>query len=144
MKVLNRITAEPITELLDNEIFVYGSNLAGRNGAGAALIAQQMFGARYGVGFGPTGQCYAIPTKDESLKVISLEQIRPYVTVFIEYAKQNPTQIFKLTKIGCGLAGYFPEQIAPMFIAAIRVHNIHLPVEFWDVLNEMVESTIDI
>lgn len=131
-----RITYEPITELFPHEVFVFGSNLAGRHGRGAAKAAMDNFGAVYGIGFGPQGQSYAIPTKDSWLEVLSLEEIKAYVFVFIQYAKQNPDQIFKVTKIGCGLAGYDPEDIAPLFEKAMAVENIHLPEEFWKVLNQ--------
>lgn len=134
--MVNRITPELITELNQDSIFVFGSNLAGRHGAGAALIAKNQFGATYGVGFGPQGQCYAIPTKDRNLKVLPLDEIEPYVKVFIEYAKQNPELTFKVTKVGCGLSGYSVSDIAPMFRDAIKLNNIHLPIEFWDKLNK--------
>lgn len=134
--MVNRITHPNIIELKSNEIFVFGSNLSGRHGLGAALAAKNQFGAEYGVGFGPTGQCYAIPTKDRNLKVLSLTEIESYVKIFVEYAKQNPDKIFLVTKIGCGLSGYSPEEIAPLFHIAISNKNIHLPVEFWDVLNK--------
>lgn len=134
--MINRITPELITELNQNSIFVFGSNLAGRHGAGAALIAKNQFGAIYGVGFGPQGQCYAIPTKDRNLKVLPLDEIEPYVKVFIEYAKLFPKLTFKVTKIGCGLSGYSVSDIAPMFRDAIKLNNIHLPIEFWDELNK--------
>ncbi len=135
--MINRITPELITELNQDSIFVFGSNLSGRHGAGAALIAKNQFGAIYGVGFGPQGQCYAIPTKDRNLKVLPLNEIEPYIKVFIEYAKQNPESTFKVTKIGCGLAGYSVYDIAPMFRDAIKLNNIHLPIEFWDILNNL-------
>lgn len=134
--MINRITPELITELNQNSIFVFGSNLAGIHGAGAALIARNQFGAILGVGFGPQGHSYAIPTKDRNLKSLPLDEIEPYVNIFIEYAKMLPHLTFKVTKIGCGLAGYSVTDIAPLFRAAIQVKNIHLPVEFWDELNK--------
>jgi hypothetical protein len=99
-------------------IFVFGSNLAGRHGKGAALFARQNYGARYGVGVGPTGRSYAIPTKDERLRVLPLECIAAYVEDFITYAKDNPHIAFEVTRIGCGLAGYSDSQVAPMFADA--------------------------
>lgn len=132
----NRITYEPVTELFPHEIFVFGSNLAGRHGKGAAKFAMDNFDAEYGIGFGPTGQCYAIPTKNSWLEIMLIEEIQPYVSVFIKYAEQVPDKIFKVTKIGCGLAGYSPEDIAPLFRNAINVENIHLPIEFWNILNK--------
>lgn len=134
--MINRITPEFITELNQDSIFVFESNLSGRPDLGAALTAKNQFGAEYGIGFGPTGQCYAIPTKDKNLKVLSIDRIEPYIKTFIQYAKQNPNLIFKVTKIGCGLAGHKPKDIAPLFSEAIKINNIHLPIEFWDTLNQ--------
>lgn len=108
-----------------NNIFVFGSNLAGRHGKGAALTARIDWGAEYGVGEGPTGNAYAIPTKDYSLNVRSLECISLSVHKFISYAKQHPELEFYVTKIGCGLAGYKEEQIAHMFKYA--PNNCKLP-----------------
>ena len=92
-------------------IFVFGSNLAGRHGKGAALFAKENYGAEYGVGVGRTGNAYAIPTKDYVLKVLTLEAIGRHIADFIEYARQNPEDIFMLTPIGTGIAGYSREQI---------------------------------
>lgn len=100
-----------ITKLNQNQIFVFGSNLAGRHGKGAALYARQHFHAQYGIGIGPTGQCYAIPTKDQHLKVLSLNIIRQYIIQFVEYAEQHPELEFLLTPIGTGLAGYSIQQL---------------------------------
>lgn len=99
-------------------IFVFGSNLAGRHGAGAALYARHHHGAIYGQGVGLQGSSYAIPTKGHQLEVLPLGIIETYVKDFIEFAKQNPTKTFFVTRIGCGLAGYKNEQIAPMFCNA--------------------------
>ena len=101
-----------------NTIFVFGSNLAGRHGKGAALFARQHRGAIYGRGEGRQGNSYAIPTKDEHLHVLSLDRIYFYVILFIDYATDHPELAFEVTNIGCGLAGYKPEQIAPMFVDA--------------------------
>lgn len=108
--------------------FVFGSNLAGRHGAGAALHARKYFGARYGVGEGPQGNSYAIPTKDAELRTLALAEIEIGVAKFLAYARANPTLQFKVTAIGCGLAGYKPGQIAPMFADAPS--NCELPDEF--------------
>lgn len=113
-------------------IFVFGSNLAGRHGKGAALFAKQKHGAIYGVGVGRQGNAYAIPTKDRHLRTLSLDTIETYVDEFIEYAKKNPTEQFQVTAIGCGLAGYSPSDIAPMFYDAPQ--NCELPLEFVEVL----------
>ena len=96
-------------------IFVFGSNLAGRHGRGAALFARRHYGAVYGQGTGRTGNAYAIPTKDGNLHVLSIEEIRSHVTSFVEYATAHPELTFKLTRVGCGLAGYKDSQIAPLF-----------------------------
>lgn len=96
-------------------IFVFGSNLAGRHGRGAAKDAMTHFGAVYGVGIGRTGHAYAIPTKDANLRPLQLAEIRSHVKAFIEYAKQHPELDFYVTRVGCGLAGYSNEDIAPMF-----------------------------
>ena len=110
-------------------IFVFGSNLAGRHGAGAALAARECHGARWGVGVGRAGNSYAIPTKDEKLQTLSLIHIKTYVDSFLDYARAHPELRFHVTAIGTGLAGYSHEQIAPMFAKAPP--NCSLPLE-WD------------
>lgn len=97
------------------EVFVFGSNLAGRHGKAAALVAKNHYGAETGVGEGPTGMAYAIPTKDSRLRTRSLDDIKVSVDKFIRYATQMPHIRFHVTRIGCGLAGYSDDQIAPMF-----------------------------
>lgn len=119
------ITPRYITSLRDNEIFVFGSNLAGAHGGGAARQAYGEFGAEWGVGVGRTGQCYAIPTMQGGV-----ETIRPYVDEFIEYAKQHPELTFFVTRIGCGIAGFRDEQMAPLFAHALDMPNVALP-EGW-------------
>lgn len=99
-------------------IFVFGSNLAGRHGKGAALTARRDYLAEYGVGQGRTGNSYAIPTKGYSMEVLPLSAIECYVSRFIDYAKQHPELTFNVTRVGCGLAGYKDEQIAPFFADA--------------------------
>lgn len=96
-------------------MFVYGANLAGRHGKGAALYAVRHYGAIYGQGIGRQGQSYAIPTKDLRLKTLPLEAIRVFVLQFLVYAKQHPELDFQVTRIGCGLAGYRVSDIEPMF-----------------------------
>lgn len=98
------------------KVFVFGSNLAGRHGAGAALFARKNHGAIYGVGEGIQGNSYGIPTKDEHLNVLPLTEINRYVNKFLLFAMSNPQLEFEVTAIGCGLAGYLPRDIAPMFI----------------------------
>jgi hypothetical protein len=99
-------------------IFVFGSNLAGRHGKGAALVARNAWGAVYGNGVGPQGQSYAIPTKDERLKTLPLATIKKHVDDFLAHALRRPYDRFIVTAIGCGLAGYHPQDIAPMFANA--------------------------
>jgi hypothetical protein len=99
-------------------IFVFGSNLAGRHGKGAALTALREHRAIYGIGSGRMGSCYAIPTKDRQLRVLPLDQIQRYVDEFIEYARTHEEETYRVTRIGCGLAGYQDYQIAPMFLEA--------------------------
>lgn len=114
-------------------IFVFGSNLAGRHGAGSALHAFKKRGAVYGQGHGRFGSSYAIPTKGRSLEVLALTDIESFVALFIQHARQHPDDTFNIVAIGCGLAGYKPEQIAPMFKNAPL--NCNLPHEFKAVLN---------
>ena len=130
----NRVTPKYVTELSFREIFVFGSNLVGIHGAGAALWAKK-FGAQPGEGFGRVGATFAIPTKDREVKRLKLLDIQPFVTSFIQYARLRPDLTFLVTPIGCGLAGYTPEHIAPMFKGAIELQNVNLPEEFWEVLN---------
>jgi len=111
-------------------IFVFGSNLAGRHGLGAALTAAHEHGAEYGVGEGRTGSAYAIPTKDEKLRVRTLPEINASVQKFIKYAKANPRLTFKVTRIGCGHAKYSDDDIAPMFSTAPS--NCVLPDQWLD------------
>ncbi|AUV61854.1 hypothetical protein HWB52_gp39 [Pseudomonas phage Littlefix] len=99
-------------------IFVFGSNLAGRHGAGAAAYAYNHEGAVYGQGIGHFGNSYAIPTKDHNIQTMELVDIQQCVELFIQYAELNPDLKFKVTRIGCGLAGYKDEDIAPMFSKA--------------------------
>lgn len=122
-----RITPEYITSLRPNEIFVFGSNLQGIHAGGAARAARLRFGAVMGQGIGLQGQSYAIPTMQGGV-----ETIRPYVDEFIAFAKAHPEWNFLVTPIGCGIAGFEPEDIAPLFIAAKHIENICLPNSFWD------------
>ena len=99
-------------------IFVFGSNLAGIHGAGAARYAVEHHGARYRQGIGMQGNSYAIPTKDFHINTLPLEEIQKHVNVFIQFAKNHPEMSFQVTRIGCGLAGYTDSDIAPMFKGA--------------------------
>ena len=118
-------TPERISELKPNEIFVFGSNLAGSHGGGAARLAYNRFGAVWGQGVGLQGQSYAIPTMHGGV-----EAIKPYVDEFIAFAKAHPEYKFFVTKIGCGIAGFRIEEIAPLFRDAIDEENVILPKEF--------------
>jgi len=129
-----------ITKLKDNQIFVFGSNLAGRHGKGAALTAQRKFGARNGIGTGPTGKCYAIATKDRSLNVRKLVDIQIGVNRFINYTRRHPELEFLVTAIGCGLAKYKAKDIAPFFKDVPS--NVVLPKEFLDILNKEKNENI--
>ena len=118
-------TPERISELKENEIFVFGSNLAGAHGGGAAQLAYNRFGAVWGEGVGLHGQTYAIPTMQGGV-----ETIKPYVDEFIRFAKENDGLTFLVTRIGCGIARFRDDEIAPLFADAIDVENIILPKEF--------------
>lgn len=118
-------TSEMISELKENEIFVFGSNLEGAHGGGAALLAYRRFGAIWGQGVGLQGQSYGIPTMQGGV-----ETIRPYVDEFIQFACEHTELTFLVTRIGCGIAGFGDEEIAPLFTEAIDVVNIILPKEF--------------
>lgn len=115
-------------------IFVFGSNLAGRHGRGAALHARRHHGAAPGIGHGRTGSAYAIPTKDERLRVLSLETIRRYVAEFLAYAKTHPHLTFQVTAVGTGLAGYAHADIAPLFRGAPG--NCILPDEWRSLIED--------
>lgn len=126
-----RIASSHITTLQPNEIFVFGSNLSGMHGGGAARLAYQKFGAIWGQGVGLQGQSYGIPTMQGGV-----DTIKPYVDEFIEFAKTHPQLNFLVTEIGCGIAGFSVEEIAPLFEQAIEVENIYLPERFWMILNQ--------
>jgi hypothetical protein len=129
-----RITPENISKLEKNEVFVFGSNESGIHGAGAAQLAYLNFGAKLGMGFGLSGnaygECFAIPTKDWYIKTLQLEEIQFYINRFIDFTKLNKNKKFYVTKIGCGLAGYNVDDIAPLFKEAQNLDNVFLPIEF--------------
>lgn len=127
----NRYSPTNIISLKDNEIFVFGSNLSGFHGGGAAKLALDKFGAVYGNGSGLQGKSYAIPTKDFFIRrTLSLKEIEPYVFDFYNFAKNNKELTFLVTLIGCGLAGYTPKDIAYMFEKFLDLENVYLPKEF--------------
>ena len=120
-----RYTPASITYLNDNEVFVFGSNLGGMHGGGAARTAYENFGAVWGEGVGHFGKTYAIPTMHGGI-----EAIKPYVDQFIAYAAEHPELTFYVTRIGCGIAGFRDEEIAPLFKACIDMDNVVLPESF--------------
>ena len=122
----NRVTPDHINTLGPNEIFVFGSNLAGRHAGGAARLAVDCFGAIMGQGVGLQGQSYAIPTMQGGVNTI-----QPYVDEFLRFADCHPEMTFLVTRIGCGIAGFTPAEIAPLFAAATSLPNVHLPLDFW-------------
>ena len=124
-------TPERITVLKPNEIFVFGSNLAGAHGGGAARLAYNRLGAIWGQGVGLQGQSYAIPTMQGGV-----ETIKPYVDEFVAFAKIHPEMKFLVTRIGCGIAAFTPDEIAPLFKDAIYVENVILPEDFVGVLSK--------
>jgi len=122
-------TPDYITELKPDEVFVFGSNLAGMHGGGAAYLAFKQFGAIMGCGVGLQGQSYAIPTMQGGV-----ETIKPYVDEFITFAADHPELFFYVTRIGCGIAGFRDKEIAPLFAKAIGLENVCLPETFVKVL----------
>ncbi|MBR0323011.1 MAG: ADP-ribosylglycohydrolase family protein [Bacteroidales bacterium] len=124
-----RISPDLINNLKENEIFVFGSNLEDMHGGGAARAAYNKFGAIWGQGAGLQGQSYGIPTMHGGVDVI-----KPYVDEFINFAKSHPQLKFLVTRIGCGIAGFKDEEIAPLFQDAFEIENIYLPKSFYDIL----------
>lgn len=124
-----RFTPDNIKELAPDEIFVFGSNLAGHHGGGAARVALDRFSAQWGQGEGIQGQSYAIPTMQGGV-----ETIKPYVDRFLDLAYEWDQNTFLVTRIGCGIAGFTPEQIAPLFDRALDMYNVVLPRDFYDIL----------
>lgn len=125
-----RISSNRITHLAPNEIFVFGSNLAGHHCSGAAGIARERFGAIWGQGVGLQGQCYAIPTMQGGV-----ETIIPYVDNFLQLAKVHKELLFLVTEIGCGKAGFIVDEIAHLFYRVIAedIDNVFLPLSFYKV-----------
>lgn len=118
-------TPENITSLAPDEVFVFGSNLQGLHAGGAARVAYQKFGAVIGQGVGMQGQSYAIPTMHGGIR-----DIKPYVDDFIELAREWDQTTFYVTRIGCGIAGFKDEDIAPLFDEAYDLYNVRLPESF--------------
>ncbi|MDE6309073.1 MAG: hypothetical protein K2L93_07730 [Muribaculaceae bacterium] len=124
-----KFTPEHITHLDQDDIFVFGSNLAGVHASGAARCAVENFGAVMGQGVGLQGQSYAIPTMQGGI-----DTIKPYVDQFIDFARECDQNTFYVTRIGCGIAGFKDEEIAPLFEEALNLYNVRLPKSFVDVL----------
>ena len=125
-------TPDAISSLKSDEVFVFGSNLQGHHGGGAARVAQMKFGAIWGQGVGLQGQCYAIPTMQGGP-----ETIRPYVDQFIAFAKEHKELFFYVTRIGCGIAGFKDQDIAPLFVDALDIENVCLPESFTKIIEQL-------
>lgn len=122
-------TPENITRLEPDDVFVFGSNLKGQHGGGAARVAYERFGAVWGQGVGLQGQSYAIPTMQGGV-----ETIKPYVDQFIEIAREFDQNTFYVTRIGCGIAGFTDEEMAPLFDEAYDLYNVRLPRSFAEII----------
>lgn len=121
----HRVTPEHIDHLNNGQVFVFGSNSQGIHNGGAARVALTMFGAKMGQGEGLQGQSYAIPSME------GLADLASNIRTFITFAKEHPELTFLVTRIGCGVAGYKASQVAPLFVSAVDVENIWLPIDFW-------------
>lgn len=121
-----RVASDRIATLGENEIFVFGSNIQGSHGGGAAWYAYKQFGAEWGVGEGLTGRTYALPTMEGTTS------LKHAVDHFIACAKQHPELTFLVTAVGCGIAGYRPDEVAPLFKEATSLENVYLPQVFID------------
>ena len=126
-----RVSPQWITTLADDEIFVFGSNLEGLHGGGAALLAYERFGAVWGQGTGLQGKSYGIPTMHGGIDAIA-----PYVDEFIAFAREHRELKFLVTEIGCGIAGFTVEEMAPLFKGAMDEENIYLPQRFIRILEK--------
>ena len=121
-----RVASDRIADLDANEIFVFGSNIHGAHGGGAAWYAHKKFGAEWGVGEGITGRTYALPTMEGPAS------LKHAVEHCLVCAKQHPELTFLVTAVGCGIAGYTPDEVAPLFREATSLENVYLPQVFWD------------
>ena len=125
----NRVASDRIAKLDDGEVFVFGSNIQGMHGGGAAWYAHNNFGAEWGVGEGLTGHTYALPTME------GIASLRKAVDNFTLCAGNHPEMTFLVTAVGCGIAGYSPSEIAPLFKEASRLENVWLPLAFWKTMD---------
>ncbi len=133
-----KYTPEHITHLGEDEVFVFGSNLAGQHLGGAARTAVKLFGAKMGQGVGMQGQSYAIPTMQGGV-----ETIKPYVDDFIDLAREWDQTTFYVTRIGCGIAGFSDKDIAPLFDEAYDLYNVRLPKSFAEIIRRRRKERAD-
>ncbi|MBP5327909.1 MAG: hypothetical protein J6Y98_08370 [Bacteroidales bacterium] len=126
----NRISSDNIGHLSENEIFVFGSNIQGMHGGGAAWYAHKNFGAEWGVGEGLTGRTYALPTME------GVASLKRAVDNFTACARQHPELTFLVTAVGCGIAGYKPQEVAPLFRESLSMENVYLPKVFIEELKK--------
>lgn len=131
-----KYTPENITSLDQDDIFVFGSNLEGIHAGGAARTAYEKFGAEWGNGVGLQGQSYAIPTMQGDI-----ETIKPYVDQFIDVARECDQNTFYVTRVGCGIAGFTDEEIAPLFKDAMKLYNVRLPESFVKVIKSLPDQS---
>ena len=134
----SRVTPELITRLGANEVFVFGSNLQGLHYGGAARVALNHFGAIMGQGTGLQGKSYAIPTMS------GLDVMRDHVNEFCEFAKTHSEKRFLVTPIGCGIAGFRAEEVAPLFVNCRDLDNVTLPASFWKIIGEPAKKEYDL
>lgn len=128
-----KYTPDKILELKEDEVFVFGSNLEGMHGGGAARVARNHFGAIMGKGVGMQGKSYAIPTMQGGV-----ETIKPFVDEFVKFACEHKDLFFYVTRIGCGIAGFTDAEIAPLFMKARSLNNVRIPESFDLILKEMI------
>ncbi len=134
---MERITPEEIKGIKTSECVLIGTNEAGIHGAGIAEYAYKHWGAVLGQGFGPMSNCFGLPTKDWEVHTLPLDRIAFYVSRYIDWVKiiRNGRWTHYVTKIGCGLAGYTPKDIAMMFSPLRYTRNVYLPKEFIEIID---------
>lgn len=125
-----------IQKLPENYVFVFGSNLAGRHGAGAAKWANQVCMAEYGIGEGPTGNSYALPTMDWNIRPLTLQRILTAVRLFRGFAASRPDLVFQVTQVGCGLGGRTKKDIAPMFAQMDMTKNCWFDTQWYEYMGD--------
>ena len=121
----NRATPTKISNLRNNQIFVFGTDKSGSQRSGAAGLAAKCFGAEVGVTAGPTGMCYALPTMG-----FTTQELAQAVSRFEKYVRENLTYTFLVTSVGCGHAGFNVREVADMFKGMIGLRNVMLPELF--------------